>query len=63
VRVRSADSKVAVRDVGNELHVRINPLSALRRTQAIAALCADLNSTNTVYPGTELVLRYSVKDA
>lgn len=49
--------------VGNELHVRINPLSAPRRSRAIAALCADLNSTNTAYPGTELVFRYSVKDA
>lgn len=48
--------------VGDELHVRINPLSAPRRSRAIAALCADLNSTDTVYPGTELVLRYSVKD-
>jgi len=48
---------------GGELHVRINPLSAPRRTRAIAALCADLNSTDTVYPGTAFVLRYSVKDA
>ncbi|HVM14235.1 MAG TPA: helix-turn-helix domain-containing protein [Egibacteraceae bacterium] len=49
--------------VGNELHVRINPLSAPRRSRAVAALCEDLNSTDTAYPGTELVLRYSVKDA
>lgn len=48
--------------VGSELHVRINALSAPRRTRAIAALCADLSSTDTVYPGTELVLRYSVKE-
>jgi transposase len=47
--------------IGNELHVRINPLSAPRRSRAIAALCADLNTTNTTYPGTELILRYSVK--
>lgn len=49
--------------VGAELHVRINALSAPRRSRAIAALCADLNSTDTAYPGTRLVLRYSVKDA
>jgi Transposase protein/Helix-turn-helix domain len=49
--------------VGKELHVRISPLSAPRRTRAIAALCAELNSTDTTYPGMELVLRYSVKDA
>lgn len=48
--------------VGHELYVRINPLSAPRRTRAIAALCEDLkNTTRTAYPGTELVLRYSIK--
>jgi hypothetical protein len=46
----------------NEFHVRLNPLSAPRRTRAIAALCEDLNSTDTVYPGTPLILRYSVKE-
>ncbi len=49
--------------VGEELHVRINALSAPRRSRAIAGLCADLNATDTVYPGTELVLRYSVKES
>ena len=48
--------------VGGELHVRVNTLSAPRRTRAIAALCADLSTTNTAYPGTDLVLRYSVKE-
>ncbi|MEW6296075.1 MAG: putative transposase [Candidatus Diapherotrites archaeon] len=47
--------------VGSELHVRLNALSAPRRTRAVAALCAELSSTDTVYPGTDLVLRYSVK--
>lgn len=47
--------------VGGELHVRINALSAPRRSRAIAGLCAELNATDTVYPGTQLVLRYSVK--
>ncbi len=47
--------------IGNELHVRINTLSAPRRTRAIAALCADLNTTDTTYPGTQLILRYSTK--
>ncbi|MGI8806308.1 MAG: putative transposase [Acidimicrobiales bacterium] len=49
--------------VDNELHVRVTSLSAPRRTRAVAALCADLSSTDTVYPGTELILRYSIKDA
>lgn len=47
--------------VDNQLHVRINPLSAPRRSRALAALCADLTATATVYPGTDLVLVYSVK--
>jgi transposase-like protein len=47
--------------VGNELHVRINALSAPRRSRALAAVCADLTDTQTTYPGTELTLVYSVK--
>lgn len=49
--------------VGNELHVRVNALSAPRRSRALAALCRELDETATVYPGTGYVLRYSVKDA
>jgi len=48
--------------VGNELHVRLDPLSAPRRTRAIAGLCAELTSTKATYPGTSLTLVYSVKD-
>ena len=47
--------------VGDELHVRINPLSAPRRSRAIARICAELNATETLYPGTNLRLVYSVK--
>jgi hypothetical protein len=53
----SADLEV----VGNQLQVRIEPLSAPRRSRAIAALCAELTATEAVYPGTDLVLAYSVK--
>jgi len=49
--------------VGDELHVRINALSAARRSRAIAGLCEELNATETLYPGTKLRLVYSVKDA
>lgn len=48
--------------IGDELHVRLNPLSAPRRTKAITGLCEQLNTTCTLYPGTQLVLRYSIKD-
>lgn len=48
--------------VGAELHVRIHPLSAPRRTRALAALCVDLTATETIYPRTELTLVYSVAE-
>ena len=47
--------------IGNELHIRINPLSAPRRTRALAGLCTDLTATKTTYPGTNLTLVYTVK--
>ena len=47
--------------VGNELHVRINALSAPRRTRALAKLCEELTASQTVYPGTKLRLVYSAK--
>lgn len=43
------------------LHVRLEPLSAPRRTNALAVLCEQLNATQTRYPGTDLVLHYQVK--
>ena len=45
----------------NTLHIRLDPLSAPRHTAAIAELCQALNTTDTVYPGTGLTLRYSIK--
>ncbi len=45
----------------NTLHIRLDPLPAPRHTAAIAELCQVLNDTNTVYPGTNLTLRYSIK--
>jgi hypothetical protein len=45
-----------------ELLVRLDPLTAPRRTRALAALCNQLSQTTTRYPGTDLVLRYEVKD-
>jgi hypothetical protein len=47
--------------VGSELHVRVAPLSAKRRTRALEALCEELTATETAYPGTDLLLVYSVK--
>jgi hypothetical protein len=43
------------------LTVRLDPLSAPRRTRAIAALCGKLNAAGARYPGTSLALRYEIK--
>ncbi|MDA8040482.1 MAG: hypothetical protein M0Z69_15300 [Actinomycetota bacterium] len=48
--------------VERQLHVRLSPLSSHRRTRALAALCEALSATETLYPGTDLVLVYSVKE-
>ncbi len=47
--------------IGDELHVRVNALSAPRRTRALAALCSELTASETTYPGTNLRLVYSTK--
>jgi lambda repressor-like predicted transcriptional regulator len=44
-----------------QLLVRLDPLTAPRRTQALAALCDQLSQAQACYPGTDLVLRYEVK--
>jgi transposase len=43
------------------LLIRLDPLTAPRRTQALAALCHQLTAVGARYPGTDLVLRYEVK--
>ncbi len=48
----SADLEI----IGDELHVRLEALSSPRHSRAIARLCAELNATETVYPGTDLRL-------
>ncbi len=47
---------------GSTLHIRLDPLSAPRRTRALAALCKQLSTTTTRHPGTHLVLHYEVKE-
>jgi len=44
-----------------QLVIRLDPLTAPRRTQALAALCDQLTALGARYPGTDLVLRYEVK--
>jgi len=47
---------------GNELRIILNPLSSPHRSKAIKALCEQLNTTHTVFPGTKLRLVYDVKE-
>ena len=44
------------------LHVRIDALTAPRRSRALAGPCEDLTATESVYPGTDLRLIYSVTE-
>jgi lambda repressor-like predicted transcriptional regulator len=44
-----------------QLLIRLDPLTAPRRTKALAALCDQLTAIGACYPGTDLVLRYEVK--
>jgi prepilin-type processing-associated H-X9-DG protein len=46
-----------------ELRVKLLPLSSPHRSRAVTALCEVLNRTGTRFPGTRLVLRYSVAEA
>ena len=50
-----------IRPGDSELLIQLDPLTAPRRTQALAALCDHLNQAHARYPGTDLVLRYEVK--
>jgi hypothetical protein len=45
-----------------ELRVLVAPLSSAHRTRVLATLCGELNATATPFPGTNLILRYEVKD-
>ena len=50
-----------IRPGNGQLLIRLDPLTAPRRTQALAALCDQLSQAQACYPGTDLVLRYEVK--
>lgn len=60
--IQSALASAADLDVTqDELRVTLAPLSSPHRTRAIAALCQELNRTNTVFPGCSLRLRYAIR--
>jgi transposase len=45
---------------GEELIVRIAPLSSAHRSRALAALCRDVNALSATFPGSKLRLRFEV---
>ena len=55
-----ASGDITIHD--STLHIRLDPLSAPRRTRALAALCEQLNTAPATYPGTTLTLHYDVKE-
>jgi hypothetical protein len=50
-----------IRVTDAELLVSIDPLSSPHKTQALAAVCDQLNATDTKFPGTNLTMRFTVK--
>ena len=46
-----------------ELWVTLAPQRSPHRTRALAALCEELNQTNTPFPGSRLRLHYAIREA
>lgn len=45
----------------NELHIKLSPLSSPHRTGILVSLCNELNQSNSRFPGTNQLMRFSVK--
>ena len=43
-----------------ELRITLAPLSSPHRSRVVESLCEALNKTNTMFPGTQLRMRYAV---
>src|SRR6202158_3960710 len=50
-----------IRVSDNELHITVAPLSSPHRTLAAQALCETLDQTATIFPGSRLRVRFSVR--
>ena len=50
-----------IRVTHSELHVTLAPLSSPHRTRAAQALCELLDKTATIFPGSNLRLRFAVR--
>jgi len=61
--IQSALGSVADLEVTKkELKVTLAPLSSPHRTRAVAALCEQLNQSDTRFPGSSLRLRYAIRE-
>ena len=59
--IQSAMASAADIEVtAQELRITLVPLSSPHRTRAVAALCEELNSLDTLFPGSRLRLRYAI---
>ena len=54
----AADIEVTER----ELRVTLAPMSSLHKTKAIAALCRELNQSESRFPGSNLTLRFAIRE-
>ncbi len=54
-------SAAGLRVTATELEILIAPQSSTHRSKAIAALCEELNRTETCFPGSSLRPRYAVQ--
>ena len=46
-----------------ELHLTLAAQSSPHRTRAVAELCKELNTMQTLFPGSRLRLRYAIREA
>ena len=51
-----------IRATADGLHITLQPMSSPHRTQAIRTLCEQLNAMGAVFTGTDLTLKYSIRD-
>lgn len=59
VLASAADIEVTDR----ELRLTLAPMSSAHKTRAVAALCAQLNKSDTFFPGSNLRVRYAIREA
>jgi hypothetical protein len=52
-----------IRVTDTELHITLAPLSSPHRTRAAQAVCAILDQTATIFPGSRLRMRFAVREA